>query len=104
MNDQVDEHTEVNTDTVEMTLEVTEGKEGLGMIEEDYQQKGLEERFEIKKLTNPDKKVVAIVLEFDDPIARKAIEKYANFMLGANFELVYKDLIKKLKETAPSAS
>jgi hypothetical protein len=38
--------------------------------------KGILPNFEIKKISNPTKKIDAIVLEFDDPIARSGIIMY----------------------------
>ena len=39
---------------------------------------GILGKFEIKKLTNPDKVIDGMVMEFDDPIAREALWDYAS--------------------------
>jgi hypothetical protein len=46
-------------------------------------QEGLVKKFEVTKLSNPEKKLDCIVLEFDDPIARRGIQAWAEAMLEA---------------------
>lgn len=46
---------------------------------------GLVQKFEVTKLSNPNKKVDAIVLEFDDPIARQGIHAWAEAMMEAGY-------------------
>jgi hypothetical protein len=59
-------------------------------------EKGLFQKYEVKKLSNPDKNLDCIVLEFDDPIARVAIQAWAEEMLGKGHRQVYEDVMKKL--------
>lgn len=56
----------------------------------------LESRFLVTKLTNPDKKVDGIVLEFDDPVARVGIRAWAKAMRSRGYEQVYQDIREKL--------
>lgn len=61
---------------------------------------GLERRYEVKKLSNPEKQVECIVLEFDDPIARLSIRHWAAQMCRQGYTEVYRDVMKKLSETS----
>ncbi len=58
--------------------------------------KGLFKKYEVRKLSNPTKKIDSIVLEFDDPIARVGIRAWAEEMKRQGFEQVYEDVMKKL--------
>jgi hypothetical protein len=60
------------------------------------QTKGLYKKYEVKKLSNPEKQVDAIVLEFDDPIARPAIEAWAHSMNNAGFHRCAAEVFAKL--------
>jgi hypothetical protein len=57
---------------------------------------GLFKKYEVTKLSNPEKKVDAIVLEFDDPIARVGIAAWAHQMKNMGYEQVYLDIMEKL--------
>lgn len=46
----------------------------------DEKSTGLYQKYIVKKIKNPDKEMDCIVLEFDDPIARRAITFWANLM------------------------
>lgn len=59
---------------------------------------GLYRKYEVKKLTNPSKKVDAIVLEWDDPRARVGILAWAEQMRRDGFEQVYQDTMAKMKQ------
>lgn len=59
----------------------------------------LEKRYEIKKLSNPEKQVEAIVLEFDDPIARLAIGVWAETMYQKGYSQVARDTWDRLAAT-----
>lgn len=59
--------------------------------------RGLYKKYEVKKVGSPKKQVDAIVLEFDDPIARKGIEAWAVEMRYRGFEKVYAEAMFKLK-------
>lgn len=59
---------------------------------------GLYRKYSVTKLTNPEKDVDAIVLEFDDPIARKGIKAWAEEMAKNGYEQVEIDIQAKLKE------
>lgn len=59
--------------------------------------KGLFKKYEVTKLSNPDKPLDCIVLEFDDPIARVGIKAWAKEMRAKGYERVYEDVIEKLK-------
>lgn len=58
--------------------------------------KGLEDRYEVVKRTNPNKQLDCIVLEFDDKIAREAIAFWALKMREHGYECVYQDVKQKL--------
>lgn len=57
---------------------------------------GLQDRYSITKKSNPGKKIDAIVLEFDDPIASGAILHWGVSMRNKGYEQVYKDIWVKL--------
>lgn len=58
--------------------------------------RGLYNKYHVQKISNPEKKIDAIVLEFDDPIARRAIRPWANSMIYAGFNKVGHDVHDKL--------
>jgi len=58
--------------------------------------KGLYGKFEVKKITNPDKKLDCIVLEFDDPIARRGIKAFSEGCRARGYIPLADDLDKKL--------
>lgn len=58
---------------------------------------GLENRYEVKKIANPTKKIDGIVLEFDDPLSRAAILQWANTMRSAGYRIVHMDVLRKLQ-------
>lgn len=60
--------------------------------------KGLFQKYSVEKLSNPEKKIDAIVLEFDDPLSRAAIRKYAVIVRAAGFPVFALDLINKCNE------
>lgn len=64
----------------------------------DDESKGLYKKYEVKKLSDPEKEIDAIVLEFDDPIARVGIKSWAREMLVKGYIQVYKDAVKKINE------
>lgn len=57
---------------------------------------GLFKKYSVTKINNPDKSVDAIVLEFDDPIARKAIRYWGKVMGENGYEQVEYDVNQKL--------
>lgn len=57
--------------------------------------KGLFQKYEVKKLSDPSKNVQAVVLEFDDKSARKAIVTWAIEMRNKNNKL-FQDVVDKL--------
>lgn len=59
-------------------------------------EKGLYQKFSVTKLSNPNKVVDAIVLEFDDPIARQAIAFWSIVMMGCGYLKVASDTLGKL--------
>lgn len=60
--------------------------------------KGLYQKYEVKKLTNPDKVMDCIVLEFDDPISRNALHSYVDILIDHGYEELAKDIYCKLAE------
>lgn len=62
----------------------------------ELKERGLITKFEVKKLTNPAKTINAVVLEFDDPIARAGILAWAKEMNRHGYEKVYDEVITKL--------
>jgi len=65
-------------------------------------QKGLYRKYLVQKLTDPEKKLECVVLEFDDPVARVAILAFARAAQVAGYRLLAEDLHRKLLATAPS--
>jgi hypothetical protein len=57
---------------------------------------GLYKKYHVVKLSNPSKVIDAIVLEFDDAIARVGIAAWAHQMKKLGYEQVYLDTIEKL--------
>ncbi len=62
------------------------------------QNKGLYQKYEVKKLTNPAKEIDCIVLEFDDPIARIGIAAWADEMERFGYISAANDAREKLTE------
>lgn len=60
--------------------------------------KGLYKKYEVKKLSNPEKHIDAIVLEFDDPISRRGLRRYASALRNNGFESLARDIIKKCNQ------
>ncbi len=60
---------------------------------------GLYKKYEVKKITNPQKKVDCIVLEFDDPIERKGIVAFAAAAYHEGYKQLAFDLWDKLEHT-----
>ncbi len=58
---------------------------------------GIYQKYEVKKLSNPEKKMDCIVLEWDDPLAWDAIEIWGRQMSIAGYEQVWIDVRDKLK-------
>ena len=56
---------------------------------------GLFKKYNVEKKSNPEKKIDAIVLEFDDPLSREAIIKYADIMKREGFDRFAFDLVNK---------
>ena len=59
--------------------------------------KGLYQKYEVKKFSNPDKEIDAIVLEFDDPLSWDAIARFAMDMHAAGYELAAYEINAKLE-------
>lgn len=59
---------------------------------------GLFRKYEVKKISNLKKQIDAIVLEFDDPIARVGIKAWADEMHNQGFEKCAIDVWNKLYE------
>lgn len=57
---------------------------------------GIYKKYEVTKISNPEKKIDCIVMEFDDPIARVAIEVWADEMAQKGYLAVAKDVYRKL--------
>ena len=60
--------------------------------------KGLYQKYEVKKITNPDKVMDCIVLEWDDPRARKGIRAFAEACQEDGFHALAADLFRRLSE------
>ena len=48
--------------------------------------KGFYQKYKVEKISNPAKVIDAVVLEFDDPIARKGIRAWVTAMVGAGYD------------------
>lgn len=57
--------------------------------------KGLYQKYKVKKISNPKKQIDAIVLEFDDPIARVAIKAWADEMYKNGFHVCASETLSK---------
>lgn len=57
--------------------------------------KGILPNFEIKKISHPTKKIDAVVLEFDDAIARDSIIMYINSLRCAGYIKFADELLTK---------
>ncbi|MBS1586935.1 MAG: hypothetical protein JSS82_15475 [Bacteroidetes bacterium] len=66
------------------------------MIESE-REKGLYQKYEVKKLSKPDKKLDCIVLEFDDPINTPALMCWAYSMRENGYHQVFADVCGKLQ-------
>ena len=60
--------------------------------------KGLYRKYDVTKISNPTKPIDAIVLEFDDPIARRGIRAWAVAMLQAGYLECAKETISKCNQ------
>lgn len=60
-------------------------------------ERGFLQKYEVKKLTNPDKKMYCVVLEFDDKLSRAGIVAFAEACRAEGYENLYLDLIAKCK-------
>lgn len=56
---------------------------------------GLIQKYEVKKLTNPNKKMDCVVLEFDDPIARVGIRAFAKALEQEGYSALAVDLYSR---------
>lgn len=61
--------------------------------------RGLFQKYEVKKLTNPAKDMDCIVLEFDDPISRVGIKSFADECKENGYIQLAKDIEEHLEET-----
>ena len=62
----------------------------------DDKKRGLYWKYEVQKLSNPNKKIDCIVLEFDDPIARSGIRAWALQMIASGYVECGREVIEKL--------
>lgn len=67
------------------------------MIESE-REKGLYQKYEVKKLSKPDKKLDCIVLEFDDPINTAALMCWAYTMKENGYHQVFADVCERLQK------
>jgi len=58
-------------------------------------EKGLYEKYEVTKLTNPNKELDCVVLEFDDPVQRKGIRAFAEAAADEGYHRLAWDLDRK---------
>lgn len=66
--------------------------------------KGLYQKYEVTKLSNPEKKMDCVVLEFDDPIARIGIKAWAQAMWDFGYRECASEVLEKIRgiEEPPS--
>ena len=57
---------------------------------------GLYKKYDVKKLSNPNKFVDCMVLEFDDPVARVGLAAYAEAAHNAGYKTLAADIRGKL--------
>ncbi len=60
--------------------------------------KGFYQKYEVTKISNPSKEIDAVVLEFDDPIARRGIRAWAVEMYAKGFDKAALEATKKCNE------
>jgi TusA-related sulfurtransferase len=60
-------------------------------------EKGFQTRYEVRKASNPAKQMDCLVLEFDDPIARKGIRAWAEEMRRQGYEACANEVFEKLE-------
>lgn len=64
----------------------------------DEKEKGLYGKYKVEKISNPEKKIDCIVLEFDDVIARTGIMAWAEDMAHHGYEVVLLNVMDKLEQ------
>lgn len=69
----------------------------------DDKDRGLYPKYKIEKLSNPGKNVDAIVLEFDDPIARAGILGWAEELLEHGYDRLALEVSRKVREAEEQA-
>jgi hypothetical protein len=57
---------------------------------------GFVQKYQVLKYKNPQKRIDCIVLEFDDPIARKGIQAWAEAMNDAGYHKCAAQVLAKL--------
>lgn len=57
---------------------------------------GLVNKYDVRKVSNPGKNLDCIVLEFDDPIARRGIQAWAEAMNDAGYHKCAAQVLAKL--------
>lgn len=62
----------------------------------DCKKSGLIQKYEVTKISNPEKVVDGIVLEFDDPNAHESIWHWAKSMKAAGYDQLCWDIARKL--------
>lgn len=67
-------------------------------------EQGLYQKYEVKKLSNPGKKIDCIVLEFDDENARPAIAAFADKVELEGYQSLADDLRAKLRAYGEDAN
>lgn len=59
---------------------------------------GLYKKYEVTKLSNPEKEIDAIVLEFDDELSRHGIKEFARVAALKGYPKLAHDLFQKCKD------
>ena len=60
--------------------------------------RGLYKKYQVTKLTNPEKNIDAIVLEFDDKLSRVALIEYAKILSDNGYSYLASDILCKVEE------
>lgn len=60
--------------------------------------KGLYQKYKVTKISNPKKKITAVVLEFDDPIARVGIKAWAKELGKKGYVHCASDVLRKCEK------
>ena len=65
---------------------------------------GFYKKYHVSKISNPDKKIDALVLEFDDPVGVAIASIWATLMLKLGYTEAYEGISRKMSSVITSYS